>query len=202
MDRPAPRARLESGEVWDPRGLPGWGAKASPDPREKQERVASQVEWVSGAPRDPLDYPASLAPQDLQDPPVTRGSSLKAPPTFSAQPSALLAPPAPQECRGSRDPPATKGSKERSARMARRAILAPLGLLASQALWGSRDLGDFGACQGRPDPQGIGVPLDSEGRQGSQEPRGEWVTEARGALRVSAAPRVTLAGLVPKASLG
>lgn len=202
MDPPAPRARLESGEVWDPRGLPGWGAKASPDPPERQERVASQVEWASGAPRDPPDYQASLAPRDLLDPPVTPGSSLKAPLTFSARPSAPQVLPAPQECQGSRGPPATKGSKERSERTARRVILAPLGPRASQALWGCRGLGDFEACQGRLDPQGIGVPLDSEDHQGSQEPPGKWVTEARGAQRVSAAPRVTLADLVPKESLG
>lgn len=162
----------------------------------------SQVEWASGAPRDPLDYQASPALRDLLDPRVTQGSSLKAPPTSSARPSARQALPVPQECQGSRAPPATKGSKERSARAARRVILAPRGLLASQALWGCRGLGAFEACQGRLDPQGTGVPLDSEGRQGSREPPGEWVTEARGAQRVSAAPRVTLADLVPKESLG
>jgi len=162
----------------------------------------SQVEWASGAPRDPLDYQASPALRDLLDPRVTQGSSLKASLTSSARPSAHQALPVPQECQGSRGPPATKGSKERSARTVRRVILAPLGLLASQALWGYRGLGDFEACQGRLDPQEIGVPLDSEGHQGSQEPPGKWVTEARGAQRVSAAPRVTLADLVPKESLG
>lgn len=164
--------------------------------------MASQVAGASGAPRDPRDYLASPGPRALLDPPVTRGSSLKEPPTFSAQPSAHQALPAPQECQGSRGPPATKGSKARPARTARRVILAPRGPLASQALRGCRGLGDFGACQGRPDPQGIGVPLDSEGHQGSQEALGKRVTEARGAPRVSAAPRVTLAGLVPKESLG
>lgn len=162
--------------------------------------MASQVDSASVAPRDPPDFQASLAPQDLRDPLVTQGSSPKALLTFSARPSARPAPLDPQECQGSRDPRATKGSKEKSARTGRRVTPAPLGPPASQAPWGCRVLGGYKDCQGHSGPPGTGVPLDSEGPPESQELPGKWVTEAREARRGSEAPRVTLADLVPKAS--
>lgn len=114
------------------------------------------MDSASGAPRDPLDYPACLAPQDLLDPLVTQGSSPKALLTFSAQPSARQVPLGPQECQGSRDPAATKGIKEKLAKMGRRVSPAPPGLLASQAPWGCRALGGSEDYQGRLGPQGTG----------------------------------------------
>lgn len=163
--------------------------------------MASQVESASGALRDPRDSQAFLAHRDLLDPLVTQGSSPKALLTFSARPSARQALQGPRGCQGSRDPPATKGSKEKLARTARRVTPAPLGLPASQALWDCRVLGAYEDCQGHSGPRGTGVPLDSEGHPGSQEPLGKWGTEARGAQRGSVAPRVTLADRVPKGSL-
>lgn len=159
------------------------------------------MDLASGAPRDPLDSPACLAPQDLLDPLVTQGSSPKALLTFSARPSARQVPLGPQECQGSRDPPATKGIKEKLAKTGRRVSPAPPGLLASQAPWGCRALGGSEDYQGRLAPQGTGVPSGSEGPLAFQDPLGKRVTEARGAQRDSVAPRVTLANLVPKESL-
>lgn len=158
------------------------------------------MDSASGVLRDPLDSRACPAPQDLRDPLVTQGSSPKAPLTFSAPPSAHQAPLGPQECRDSRDPLATKGSKERSAKTARRATPAPLGPLASRALWGCRALEGSEDCKGRLGPRGTGVPSGSKGPSGSQEPRGKRVTEVSGAQRGSVAPRVTSADLVPRGS--
>lgn len=176
------------------------GAKASPDPLERQESVGSQVDSASGALRDPLDSQACLALQDLLDPLVTRGSSQKELLIFSARPSAPRGLPVPQECQGSRDPPATKGNKEKLAKTARRVTLDPLGPPAFLAQWGCRALGGFEDCQGRSGPLGTGVPLGFEDPLGSQEPPGKWVTEARGAQRGSVGPRVTSADLVSKES--
>lgn len=176
------------------------GAKASPDPLERRASAGSQVDSASGAPRDPLDSQACLALRDLLDPLGTQGSSPKALLTFSARPSARQGLPVPQECQGSRDPPATKGNKEKSAKMARRVTPAPLGLPAFLAQWGCRALGGSEDCQGRSGPLGTGVPSGFEDPPGSQEPPGKRVTEARGAQRGSAGPRVTSADLVPKES--
>lgn len=158
------------------------------------------MELASGAPRDPQDSQASLAPQDLLAPLVTQGCFPKVLLIFSARPSAHQAPQGPQECQGSRDPLATKGSLEKSARMAKRVTPAPLDPLVSRAPWGCRVHGAYEDFQGHLDPPGTGVPLGSEGPPGSQEPLGKRATEERGAQRGSAAPRATLAGLVLKAS--
>lgn len=85
--------------------------------------------------------------------------------------------------------------------MVRRVPLVPLDLLASQALWGCRVPEDCQDFLGHLGPLGTGVPLGSEAPPGFREHLGKWVTEARGAQKVSVAPKVTLADLVPKGSL-
>lgn len=73
----------------------------------------SQVGLVCEAPRDPLDFQACPAPQDLLDLLEALESSLKVLLICSVLPSALRAPLAPQECQDSRDLLATKGNKEK-----------------------------------------------------------------------------------------
>lgn len=90
------------------------------------------------APRDPLDFQDCLASQDLLDLLETLESSLKVLLICSVPPSARQALRDPQECRGSRGLLATKGNKEKLAKMVRRVVLAPPGLLESQAPWGYR----------------------------------------------------------------
>lgn len=163
--------------------------------------MASQVGLVYVAPRDPLDFQACLAPQDLLDLLETLESSLKVLLICSVLPSALQALQGPQECRGSRGLLATKGNKEKSAKMVRRVILAPLGLQEFQALWGYRAQEDCKDFQGHLDPLGTGVPLGFGAPQGSQEHLGKRVTGVKGDQKGSVALRVTWAGLVPKESL-
>lgn len=163
--------------------------------------MASQVELVCEVLRDPLDSQACLVPQDLQDLLETLESSLKVPLIFNVLPSALQALLDPQECQGSRGLLAIRGNKEKLAKTVRRVILAPLGLLASQALWGYRAHEDYKDFQGHLGHLGTGVPLGSRAPLGSQEHLGKWVTEAKGVQKGSKALKVTWAGLVPKESL-
>lgn len=162
--------------------------------------MASQVGLVYVAPRDPLDFQACLAPQDLLDLLETLESSLKVLLICSVPPSALQALQDPQECQGSRGLLATKGNKGKLAKMVRRVILAPLGLLESQAPWGCRAHEDHQDFQGHLGPLGTGVLLGFGDPLGSQEHLGKWVTEVKGDQRGSVALRVTWVGLVPKES--
>lgn len=84
--------------------------------------------------------------------------------------------------------------------MARRVILGPLGLLASQAPWDYRAQEDYKDFQDQLGPLGTGVPLGFGVPLGSQEHPGKWVTEVKGVQKGSEALRVTRAGLVPKES--
>lgn len=152
-------------------------------------------------PRDPLDSQACLAPQDLLDLLETLESSLKVLLICNVLPSVLQALQGPRECQGSRGLLATRGIKEKLAKMVRRVILGPLGLLVSQAPWGYRAHEDYEDFQGLLGPLGTGVPLGFGGHLGSQDHLGKWVTEVKGVQKGSVDPRVTWAGLVPKESL-